>query len=688
MYEHYERLRTDNITDPVQRRAHPISTISGWDQSPDTTIVAGTMDSSTITTASVGTQKLDAIEASTTSAAYTNGINKGEQTDDDEDMHTIDMDVGVKCACEEEEQKQQQQQHVAVGSDTDTAEPMANKNVSSISSISDVYNKQINAEVKCNGTSHEELSVGEDSVLASPDKQPSSGQVILKKALEVRGYDEENDNPKEIVEEIIEEILQKSEEMLTDCQKESIEAANQLEQSRTSPVIKDDEIEMAVNEVVKGVKEVEAKAKRDSELQQTTSTSTSTTATDAPIDANKTELLSSSARFTNNNETSVMTITTVQTSEAVANNNTDDEATATKEMITTIVNEVIDNSIDQHAAATMNDNEPKCDNNNSVPATPVENETNEEIAKALVNEIIDNCFRNDEENNNDNINNNGLTTGPITVAVQTPIISPAKAVVVQEVLPEESSTVIEPESPVSLASPLSIASPAKSTTEQSDAGSSGETVVDVEEVVNVPIPQPQRRSFSASTSTQVETNHFGEIYCCCPQIPYTHLLFPFFFQMQRHQLQISNISLHTSINSSVQKWAHSGPCLVQDQQDHRFGYPSLSGHISINDCYPTCCSLWKPTFRFFFSSVCLCWKRSERPFLTGMAKPFHQERTGLCQFSRERNFRRQHRTSYITTCWQSDNSLWRLVATAGKRHVTECKCPRVKKKVGIFNFFF
>lgn len=514
MYEHYERLRTDNITDPVQRRAHPISTISGWDQAPDTTIITSTGDSSTITTASVGTQKLEAIEASTTPAAYTNGINKGEQTDDDEDLHAIDMDVSVKCACEEEEQKQQQQQHVAVGSDTDTAEPMANKNVSSISSISDVYNKQINAEVKCNGTSHEELSAGEDSVLASPDKQPSSGQVILKKALEGRGYDEENDDPKEIVEEIIEEILQKSEEMLTDCQKESIEAANQLEQSRTSPVIKDDEIEMAVNEVVKGVMEVEAKAKRDSELQQTTSTSTSTTATEVPIDANKTELLTSSAIITNNIETSVMTITTVQTSDTVANNNTEDEAAATKEMITTIVNEVIDNSIDQHTAATLTYNEPKCDNNNGVPATPVDNETNEEIAKALVNEIIDNCFKNDEdndeENNNDNINNNGLTTGPTTVAVQIPIVSPAKAVVVQEVLPEESSTTTEPESPVSLASPLSVASPAKSTTEQSDVGSSGETVVDVEEVVNVSIPQPQRRSFSASTSTQVETNHFGE----------------------------------------------------------------------------------------------------------------------------------------------------------------------------------
>jgi hypothetical protein len=32
MYEHYERHRADNITDPLVRQQHPISTISGWDQ--------------------------------------------------------------------------------------------------------------------------------------------------------------------------------------------------------------------------------------------------------------------------------------------------------------------------------------------------------------------------------------------------------------------------------------------------------------------------------------------------------------------------------------------------------------------------------------------------------------------------------------------------------------------------------
>lgn len=32
MYEHYEKQRSDNITDPELRQQRPISTISGWDQ--------------------------------------------------------------------------------------------------------------------------------------------------------------------------------------------------------------------------------------------------------------------------------------------------------------------------------------------------------------------------------------------------------------------------------------------------------------------------------------------------------------------------------------------------------------------------------------------------------------------------------------------------------------------------------
>ncbi|XP_028036910.1 neurobeachin isoform X10 [Bombyx mandarina] len=36
MYEHYEQRRADNITDPAERQQRPISTISGWDRHADT----------------------------------------------------------------------------------------------------------------------------------------------------------------------------------------------------------------------------------------------------------------------------------------------------------------------------------------------------------------------------------------------------------------------------------------------------------------------------------------------------------------------------------------------------------------------------------------------------------------------------------------------------------------------------
>ncbi|XP_048481207.1 neurobeachin isoform X5 [Plutella xylostella] len=35
MYEHYEQRRADNITDPAERQQRPISTISGWDRRPE-----------------------------------------------------------------------------------------------------------------------------------------------------------------------------------------------------------------------------------------------------------------------------------------------------------------------------------------------------------------------------------------------------------------------------------------------------------------------------------------------------------------------------------------------------------------------------------------------------------------------------------------------------------------------------
>ena len=38
MYEHYERQRSDNITDPALRQQRPISTISGWEQQATRTV--------------------------------------------------------------------------------------------------------------------------------------------------------------------------------------------------------------------------------------------------------------------------------------------------------------------------------------------------------------------------------------------------------------------------------------------------------------------------------------------------------------------------------------------------------------------------------------------------------------------------------------------------------------------------
>lgn len=588
MYEHYERHRTDNITDPALRRAHPISTISGWDQDRDDPVNSGAQPIESTTTTvpppSVANKKVEAIETAEPSVPYTNGINKSEQTDDDDEAIDLDTDT-VKCACTDEDQ-----QNVTEA----TEAPI--KNHQSISSISDVYNKQINADVQCNGVSHE-IDTEEDttSLSMSPEKESDTGssigggQAALKKSLDIDGEEEEDDEEeemggegKEIVEEIIEEILQKSEEMLSDCQKEAVAAQIDMEHGTTSsPVIKDDEIELAVSEVVKGVREIEMKTKRDNEnitqeqliTNKTSTTTTPTTITSTPnttmetIDTNindeKTDL--SSAIISNEN----LNTANSELLETLKNNNTV-EVISTKEMITTIVNEVIDNCIDNATMTTtatiLNDNE-ICDNNNTDiqveaklvvdniltlavdTATTSEatsaDESNEEIAKSILYEIVDNCIKTDDEENN---NANEITVEKIIEKSISPIKSSQP--IIKEVV------VIKP-------------SPSPVEVEEEEEKQFEPPKVE---------PHPQRRA----TSTQVENNHFGET---------LHIISSMFFliiflitQMQSHKYNNNIIIIKVHIHH-VQNLVQLDQCLVLVQQDHHFEYPNLNGHIFINVYY-------------------------------------------------------------------------------------------------------
>lgn len=452
MYEHYERHRTDNITDPALRRAHPISTISGWDQERDeavssNAITNGNADSPVSTQSAIEVGTSNELEDDHRRAPLTNGIGKSEHADGNDER--------VECACTDENADQDE---------------ISKPNTTAISSISDVYNQQINADVKCNGVDH-----SDESAISSPSKQSeqtspsisSGGQDALKEALEIESIDDVELEPTEVVEEIIEEILQSSEKLLADCQKTTQTAADERSRSSTSPVIKDEEIEQAVSEVVKGVLEIEKQR-----------------------DAAKTELDNDAIRRSDNNN---------------------DE-----NLVATIVNEVIDNCLEQ--TGTSSPNSDVSGENNNVPedvqeevksildtmldnalttVTPV---TDDEFVKSLVLDIVDSCFISEEDaaEIDDTLNNNGETKSVVKLDEQTktPTPTPTATPTLSPVTTQRSVTV-GPTSPEKC----------QETDEVPKQTSTQPELNPAEPLVH---PHTHRRSQSITTSTQVETNHFVE----------------------------------------------------------------------------------------------------------------------------------------------------------------------------------
>lgn len=192
MYEHYEKHRTDNITDPELRQSRPISTISGWDQERDENM------------------------------PHQHQIQQSQQ------VQTV--------ATEEFDEKEDPEQVKITENGIHDKEPTTQK--SSISSISDVYNKEISGE----------------TVMESPESPERESK--LKEILEEELYNEnaEQLESEEMVKEIVNEILEKSEKLLDNCKQTADE--HMMNQDETA-VIKDEELEQAVHEVVQGVREIE-----------------------------------------------------------------------------------------------------------------------------------------------------------------------------------------------------------------------------------------------------------------------------------------------------------------------------------------------------------------------------------------------------------------------------------------------
>ncbi|XP_037920079.1 neurobeachin isoform X4 [Hermetia illucens] len=456
MYEHYERQRTDNITDPALRQARPISTISGWDRDRDDR--EDHIDDHALQTPSdrLAIEKASDSKSTPEVTHSSNKVNKNEQCSEEE----INIE-NLKCACDDDNEPK------------DGSKPSASEaTATSVSNISDVYNAQIKNEIVCNGavgdsepTTEDEKSPAKES---KEPQQPSknNSEEILKKSLEIDTFlaEEEADaaNPLD-AQSVVDEVMQKPEKMLDDCKQFLDET--RLENETASPVIKDEEIELAVNEVVKGVLKTSTEKKSSlttsaalpsdaattdskcppgenikateeesnvpdgheenlvnnnlSDSNLTTTTATSNKLIDTiNIDNQKTDLTLSSAIITNINNNN--------NNGSPTSNSGESKDADIKEIIAEIVNDVIDKCIEESNNNTITTSvdreslvgaEGESAPENSSPehealqlhakevveevlknavdtaASKIEEECNETIAKSIVDEIVDSCVR-------------------------------------------------------------------------------------------------------------------------------------------------------------------------------------------------------------------------------------------------------------------------------------------------------
>lgn len=443
MYEHYERQRTDNITDPALRQARPISTISGWDRE-DQPHPSNATDLKAIDTPS--------------SSSPCEMLNKNEQVTEEE----INME-NEKCACDVEAADNDNIESSAEDDKTpdinsppspiQDIEPSADEKPTTqsvVSNITDVYNAQIKkdvAVVQCNGistpsssSSPSKSSVLEDSLRHTLNMKDEGEGIVV---------EEEDAEAQEAVKEIINEILDNSEKMLDHC-KEVSDAIILENQSRSSPVIKDEEIELAVNEVVKGVK-----AK-----------------TEAIVDTDKTDL---SAITEKNN---LINLT---------HNDQDIYA-----FVTDIVNEVIDSSV------RVVEGEEHIEDNNNIPEDDGKKTATEEChvddgteadadSKAIVDEIV-----------------NEITK------TATEVVGEEESEVVEEVENENdddyAEDVVDDTQENSISEPTTI--PSHPVVEEMDSTTQTSPSLPIHDSNND--SSRERRRSQQSASTQVENNHFGK----------------------------------------------------------------------------------------------------------------------------------------------------------------------------------
>ncbi|XP_062700801.1 neurobeachin isoform X15 [Aedes albopictus] len=315
MYEHYEKHRTDNITDPALRQQRPISTISGWERGAGGDRGGGGDDGG--------------------------GLVKGE---------AVVPEASKKCICEPEE-----------------AEEVKGK----VREV--IENGEEEEEEEEDEEEEEEELEEEQGEEEMEEEEEDLSQSELKKALEIGSLKDSQNVSKQVVENIVEEIISKSESMLKET--EELQEAN-VEQTTSSPVIKDEEIELAVNEVVQGVLSLK--------------TSSATTAGSTGEDALNNNGSSDTDDVMQKTDSIAASAITSGNSNNLNNNNLSSNSGGESQeepieeqveaMVSSIVNEIVDNSL--KAIDSTSDA-----NDNDLPAEPLAMDQSE--IEAQVKEVVD-----------------------------------------------------------------------------------------------------------------------------------------------------------------------------------------------------------------------------------------------------------------------------------------------------------
>ncbi|XP_053681698.1 neurobeachin isoform X2 [Sabethes cyaneus] len=295
MYEHYEKHRTDNITDPALRQQRPISTISGWERGAGGSGGAGGGESGNDERERQEKQELAAIEGPT-----------------------------KKCVCEPEE--------AIVEDDKAKLRGVIENGHEGVEEEEEEFDEEEEEEELEEEQGEEELEEEEEEL----------SQSELKRALEIGSLKESQNVPEQVVEGIVEEIISKSESLLKQTEEELQDSS--AEQATSSPVIKDEEIELAVNEVVKGVLSLKTSGSatagstgEDDALNNNNSSSNSTDSV-----TQKTDSVASSA-ITSGNSNNLNNNNLSSNSEVCQDEEQSKEQV--QEMISEIVNELVENSL-------------------------------------------------------------------------------------------------------------------------------------------------------------------------------------------------------------------------------------------------------------------------------------------------------------------------------------------------------